>query len=98
MKKLNLIKTVFSFWVLLVILSVSWFAHIFYDNLRLISQSYIVLFALIVASISLVLSLSFISFMIVDFLKEIKIEKERQKDINDVYKYNQVVEPPSIYN
>lgn len=98
MKKLNLIKTVFSFWVLLVVLSVSWFAFIFYNNLNLIFESYLVLFAIIVASISFVLSISFISIMIMDLIKEIKIEKRRQKDVNEVYRYNQVVEPPSIYN
>ncbi len=98
MKKLNLIKTVFSFWVLLVVLSVSWFTYIFYNNLNLIFESYIVLFAIAVASISFVLSISFISIMIVDLLKEMKIEKQKQKDVNDVYRYNQVVEPPSIYN
>lgn len=98
MKKISLIKTVFLFWVLLIIMSVSWFVYIFYNNFSLISSNILVLFALIIACISLVLSVSFISLIIFDVRKEIIKEREKQKNIRDVYSYNQVVEPPSMYN
>ncbi len=98
MKKLNLIKTVFSFWILLIIMSVSWLAFIFVNNFDLIFTNTLVLFAVIVACFSFVTSIFFISKIIVDLIKELRIEREKQKNVNDVYKYNQVVEPPSIYN
>ena len=98
MKKLNLIKTVFSFWILLIVMSISWLVFIFYNNLNLIFTNALVLFAIIVSCISFITSIFFISKIIVDLIKEVNIEKEKQKSVSDVYKYNEVVEPPSIYN
>ena len=98
MKKINLIKTVFSFWVLLVIMSVSWLVFIFFNNVELIFTNILVLFAIIVSCISFVISIFFISKIIVDLIQEIKIEKEKQKNIGEVYRYKELVDPPSIYN
>ena len=98
MKKFSLIKTVFLFWVLLIIMSVLWFVLLFFNNFDLIFSNIFILFALIVAGISFSLSISFIIMILFDVRREMIEEKENQKNMRDVCNYNQVVEPPSIYN
>ena len=98
MKKINLIKTVFSFWILLIIMSALWLIHVFHNNFALVSSNILILLALIIACISFTLSISFILLLIIDFRKEIIKEKERQKNLKDVYSYKQVADPPSMYN
>jgi len=98
MKKINLIQTVFLFWILLIIMSVLWFIFIFFNNLNLIFTNTLILFALVIAGISFISSISFIFLILVDIRNEMIKEKEKENNIRDVYSYNQVVEPPSIYN
>lgn len=79
-------------------MSVLWFILIFFNNLNLIFTNKLILLALVIAGISFVSSISFIFLILFDTRKEIIKEKEKQNNIRDVYSYNQVVEPPSIYN
>ncbi len=98
MKKLSLTKTIFSFWILLILMSSLWLIHIFYSNIDLFSSNLLILFALVVAAISFTLSIYFISIILYDLRIEINKDREKQKNIDDIYGYNQVVEPPSMYN
>jgi len=98
MKKFNLAKTLFSFWSLLIILSVCWFIFIFYSNFNLIFSNSLIFFALIVSIISFSLSIFFISIILFDLRKEYKKEKSKNENVKDMYSYDQVVEPPSMYN
>jgi len=98
MKNIGFIKAVFSFWALLIVMSVLWLIYILYNNVHLIYSNMLVLSAFFVACISFTLSISFV-FLIVFFVrKEIKKEKKKQKSIRDVYQYKQIADTPSMYN
>lgn len=98
MKKISFVKTVFSFWILLFIMSVLWLIYILYNNLSLIYSNMLVLSAFFVSCISFVLSISFILLIIFDIRKEIIEEREKQKNIRDIYQYKQIADQPSMYN
>jgi len=53
---------------------------------------------LVVALISLGLSMFFISQILVDVRVEIRKARKKEKNIRDILEYNQVLDPPSIYN
>lgn len=53
---------------------------------------------LVIAIISFTLSMYFISQMLVDVRVEIKKAREKERNIRDILEYNQVLDPPSIYN
>jgi len=98
MKRSNILTMTFTFWVLLILMSMSWLVFLFYNNLRLVSSNSIMGIVLIIAIISFTLSMYFISQMLVDVRIEIKKAREKEKNIRDILEYNQVLEPPSIYN
>ena len=98
MKKFSLAKTLFSFWTLLIILSISWLIFIFYNNINLIFSNILILIALFVSVISFSLSIFFITLILIDLRREIKEDNIKKKNVKDLYSYDQVVEPPSMYN
>jgi len=98
MKKIELLKTIYTFWILLVIFSLSWLIHIFFNNFDMIFINPFFMIILVISAIGFILSMYFISLILVDVRTELKIEKEKQKNIQDFYRYTQTVEPPSIYN
>jgi hypothetical protein len=53
---------------------------------------------LVVAILSFGLSMFFIIHILVDVRVEIRKAREKEKNIRDILEYNQVLEPPSIYN
>jgi len=98
MKRSKILTMTFSFWVLLITMSVSWLVFLFYNNLYLVSSNIILGLVLIVALVSFALSMYFISQMLVDVRIELKKTREKEKNIRDILEYNQVLDPPSIYN
>jgi ABC-type siderophore export system fused ATPase/permease subunit len=98
MKRSKILTITFTFWILLIIMSVSWLTFLFYNNLYLLSTNIIFLLVLIVAIISFTLSIFFISQILVDVRIEIKEARQKEKNIRDLLEYNQILDPPSIYN
>lgn len=98
MKRSNILTMTFTFWVLLILMSVSWLVFLFYNNLHLVSSNIIIGLVLVIAIISFTLSMYFISQMLVDVRVEIKKAREKERNIRDILEYNQVLDPPSIYN
>lgn len=98
MKRSNILTMTFTFWVLLILMSVSWLVFLFYNNLHLVSSNIIIGLVLLTAIISFTLSMYFISQMLVDVRVEIKKAREKERNIRDILEYNQVLDPPSIYN
>jgi len=98
MKKFSLAKTLFTFWTLLIIMSISWLIFIFYNNFSLIFTNTLILMALVISIISFTLSVFFIVLIILDLRIEYNKNKNKEKNIKDYYSYDQVVEPPSIYS
>jgi len=98
MKRSNILTMTFTFWVLLILMSVSWLVFLFYNNLHLVSSNIIIGLVLVIAIISFTLSMYFISQMLVDVRIELKKARAKEKNIRDILEYNQVLDPPSIYN
>jgi len=88
----------FTFWVLIILLSVSWLIFLFINNFQLAFSNILILMILVIACFSFVLSVFFMSQMLIDVRSEIKKAREKEKDIRDFYQYNQLLDPPSIYN
>lgn len=97
MKRVKILTMVFTFWVLLIVLSTAWVLHLLTNNAQLIFEELSLLIVLIVAGISFFLSLFFVHQIVVDVLFEIKKEREKEKNVKEILQYEQLVEPPSIY-
>ena len=97
MKKIRTLTMVFTFWVLVVFMSVSWLFFLLINNIHLIFEQAIFLFVLVIAFIGFSLSMFFVFQIISDVRIEIRKEKEKLKNIRDVYEYNQLLDPPSMY-
>jgi len=97
MKKIRTLTMVFTFWILVVLMSVSWLFFLLVNNINLIFEQAIFLFVLAIAFVGFSLSMFFVFQIVSDLRVEIRKEKERLKNIRDVYQYDQLLDPPSIY-
>lgn len=98
MKKVKILIMIFTFWILLIILSSSWLVFLFLNNLHLATTNFQYGLILVIALFSFFLSMYFIMQILYDVRVELKKEREKQRNIRDMYKYDQLLEPPSIYN
>ena len=98
MRKIKTLAIIFTFWILLIILSAAWLVFLVYNNYYLISINLIYLAVLIVACFAFVLSMFFIFQVLVDVRIQLKKAKQKERDIKDILQYDQILEPPSIYN
>ena len=98
MKKVKALTMTITFWVLLIILSSAWLVFLIVNNLILIQTNIFLLLVLIVAGLSFTLSMYFIFQIIFDIRVELKKAREKEKNIRDIIQYEQLLEPPSIYN
>jgi len=98
MNKVKTLTMIFTFWILLIILSSSWLVFLFINNFHLANSNLFFGVILIIAGFSFLLSMYFIVQILYDVRVELKKEREKQKNIRDMYKYDQLLEPPSIYN
>ena len=98
MKKVKTLTMIFTFWILLIILSSSWLILLFINNFYLATSNILFGIILLIAGFSFLLSMYFIVQILYDVRVELKKEREKQKNIRDMYKYDQLLEPPSIYN
>jgi hypothetical protein len=98
MKKIKLLTVTFTFLVLIIILSASWLVFLLINNIHLVYEQPTFLIVLIIAITSFTLSFFFISQLITDVRIEIQKEKEKQKNIRELYQYDQLLDPPSMYN
>ena len=97
MKKIRTLTMVFTFWILVVLMSVSWLFFLLVNNINLIFEQAIFLFVLAIAFVGFSLSMFFVFQIVSDLRVEIRKEKERLKNIRDVYQYDQLLDPPSMY-
>ena len=98
MRKIKTLTTIFTFWILLIILSLAWLVFLIYNNYYLISINLIYLAVLIVACFAFILSMYFIFQILIDVRIELKKAKEKERNIRDILQYDQLLDPPSIYN
>ena len=78
-------------------MSVSWLFFLLVNNIHLIFEQAIFLFVLAIAFVGFSLSMFFVFQIVSDLRVEIRKEKERLKNIRDVYQYDQLLDPPSMY-
>jgi|GEM_PF-2281334 len=97
MKKIRTLTMVFTFWILVILMSVSWLFFLLVNNIHLIFEQAIFLFVLVIAFVGFSLSMFFVFQIVSDLRVEIRKEKERLKNIRDVYQYDQLLDPPSMY-
>ena len=98
MRKIKTLTVIFTFWILLIILSAAWLIFLVYNNYYLISINIIYLTVLIVACFAFVLSLFFIFQVLIDVRIQLKKAKQKERNIKDILQYDQILEPPSMYN
>lgn len=98
MKRSKILTMTFTFWILLITMSVSWLVFLFYNNLHLVASNIIMGLILVVALISFTLSMYFITQMLVDVRVELRKAREKEKNVRDILQYKQILDPPSIYN
>ncbi|MCJ7571402.1 MAG: hypothetical protein MUO82_05955 [Candidatus Thermoplasmatota archaeon] len=98
MRKVKALTMTITFWVLLIILSSAWLVFLIVNNLILIQTNIFLLLVLIVAGLSFALSMYFIFQIIFDIRVELKRAREKEKNIREIIQYEQLLEPPSIYN
>ena len=98
MRKVKTLTMIFTFWILLIILSSAWLVFLIYNNYYLISINLIYLAVLIVACFAFVLSMYFIFQILIDVRIELKKAKEKERNIKDILQYDQILDPPSMYN
>ncbi len=98
MRKVKALTMTMTFWALLIILSSAWLVFLILNNLTLIQTNIFLLLVLIVAGLSFTLSMYFIYQIIFDVRFELKKAREKEKNIRDIVQYEQLLNPPSIYN
>jgi hypothetical protein len=98
MRKVKTLTMIFAFWILLIILSAAWLVFLIFNNYYLISVSLIYLAVLIIACFAFLLSMYFIFQILIDVRIELKKAREKERNVRDILQYDQLVDPPSIYN
>jgi len=98
MRKVKALTMTMTFWVLLIILSTAWLGFLILNNLIQIQTNIFLLIVFIIAALSFTLSMYFIFQIIFDIRVELKKVREKEKNIREIIQYEQILEPPSIYN
>ena len=98
MRKVKALTMTIIFWVLLIILSSSWLIFLILNNLLFEKINIYLLLILIVAGLSFTISIYFIYQIIFDTRVELKKACNKEKNIQEIIKYDQLLEPPSFYN
>lgn len=98
MKRVKILTMILTFWILLIIMSASWLIYLLFNNVDLIYKDSFFMIILFLACLSFFLSFFFIYQIIIDVKYEIKKAKAREKNVRDIYQYEHMAEPPSMYN
>lgn len=88
----------FIFWLLLAALSTLWIFFTIITNINLILTETLYQFVLIISCVSILIAVISLNAIISEIKLEIKEDTEKQKNIRDYYKYNQLLDPPIMNN
>ena len=95
----NIIKRIlFIFWILLAVLSSLWIVFTIITNINLILNETLYQFALIISCVSILIAVISLIAIIFEIKLEINVDIEKQKNIRDYYRYNQLLDPPIMNN
>ena len=92
-------KILFIFWTILAILTVFWIIINMFNINSLLTES-VYQFVFILSCLCLSVSILSIREILADVKLEIVEENEKQRNIQDVYRYQQLLDPPDaeMYN
>lgn len=91
MKKIKALIMTIIFWVLLIVLSSAWLVFLIINNITFGKINVFLLLIFIVAGLSFSISVYFIYQIIFDTRVELKKALEKEKNIEDIIKYEQLL-------
>ena len=96
MKEIPTNRFTFIFYIILTLLSIFWIALIIINN-RIFTK---VVILFVIAILVLLVAISSIYNRLIDVKYSLKLKQEKEKNIRDFYRYQQLVDPPDfdIYN
>ena len=96
MKGNSIQRVLFIFWTILATLSIIW---IIFNviNFSLILTEFTFQFVFIMACLSFFVSMFSLKLLIAKVKHIIDLENEKQRNIKDVYRYEQLLNPPDTY-
>jgi TRAP-type C4-dicarboxylate transport system permease small subunit len=98
MKKIKIFILILLCWAFLLIMSISWIAFIIFNHVKIVFSDFMFMIVLIIASVSFFIALISIFKILKGVKSEIKNINQKEKNVKDVYLYDQIAEPPSMYN
>jgi len=89
---------VFTFSLLLAVLSMSWFVFNMIFDIDLVFREISYQFALVLAFLSFFISIVFLRKLLVSIRRDINIRNEKEKNIRDFHQYKMLLDPPTMNN
>jgi len=89
---------VFTFSLLLAVLSMSWFVFNMVVDIDLVFRKFSCQFALILAFLSFFISIVFLRKLLVSIRRDINWRNEKEKNIRDFRQYKMLLDPPIMNN
>jgi len=89
---------VFTFSLLLAVLSMSWFVFNMIVYIDLVFREISFQFALVLAFLSFFISIVFLRKLLVSIRRDINRRNEKEKNIRDFRQYNMLLDPPTMNN
>jgi len=98
MKEKRKIQILFSFWIILSILAISWIIFNILFDFNIILKQSIYQFFIIFCSLSLIIAFFSIKGIIQDVSSNIQENERKESCIKDYYQYTQLLDPPELNN
>ena len=94
MKGSNFQGILFIFWIILAVMSVVWILLNIILNVTLILTETVYQFVLIISCLSLIVATISIHEMLANAKNKIIDQQNKEKNVRDVYRYQQLLNPP----
>lgn len=89
---------VFTFSLLLAVLSMSWFVFNMIVDIDMVFREVSCQFALVLAFLSFFISIVFLRKLLVSTRRDINGRNEKEKNIRDFHQYKMLLDPPTMNN
>jgi len=89
---------VFTFSLLLAVLSMSWFVFNIIVDIDLVFREVSCQFALVLAFLSFFISIVFLRKLLVSMRRDINRRNEKERNIRDFHQYRMLLDPPTMNN
>ena len=92
------LANVFTFSLLLAVLSMSWFVFNIIVDIDLVFREVYCQFVLILAFLSFFISIIFLRKLLISIQRDINRRNEKEKNIRDFRQYKMLLDPPTMNN